>query len=129
MRAKPRGCTIALPSYPERAMPNPPRLTAADFDPEVLRLFDQYVHGMIDRRGFLAGAARFAVGAAGAAGLLAALSPRFAAAQQVGPDDARLVANYVEFASPNGYGKARGYLVRPKSAKGALPQVLVVHEN
>lgn len=106
-----------------------PRQSASDFDPEVLRLFDQYVHGMIDRRGFLAGAARFAVGSAGAAGLLAALSPQFAAAQQVPPDDARLSAKYVEFASPKGYGKARGYLARPAKAKGALPIVLVVHEN
>ena len=110
-------------------MPYPPRLSAADFDPEVLRLFDQYVHGTIDRRGFLAGAARFAVGGAGAAGLLAALSPQFAAAQQVKPDDARLATRRVEFASPHGYGKARGYLVRPTSAMGALPVVLVVHEN
>ena len=71
-------------------MPNPPRQKASDFDPEVLRLFDQYVHGIIDRRGFLSGAARFAVGATAAAGLLAALSPQFAAAQQVKPDDKRL---------------------------------------
>jgi len=106
-----------------------PRHTASDFDPEVLRLFDQYVHGMIDRRGFLSGAARFAVGSAGAAALLAALSPQFAAAQQVKPDDARLSAKYVEFASPKGYGKARGYLARPAKAKGPLPVVLVVHEN
>ena len=105
------------------------RQTASDFDPEVLRLFDQYVHGMIDRRGFLAGAARFAVGSAGAAALLAALSPQFVAAQQVQPDDARLSAKYVEFDSPKGYGKARGYLARPAKAKGALPVVLVVHEN
>ncbi|MDQ3229830.1 MAG: dienelactone hydrolase family protein, partial [Pseudomonadota bacterium] len=91
-------------------MPTPPRSKASDFDPEVLRLFDQYVHGAIDRRGFLIGAARFAVGAAGAAGLLAALTPQFAAAQQVKPDDARLTARYVEFASPNGYGAGRGYL-------------------
>ena len=110
-------------------MPNPPRLAATDLDPEVLRLFDQYVHGMIDRRGFLAAAARFAAGGAGAAGLLAALSPRFAEARQVEPDDARLAASHVEFASPHGYGKARGYLVRPKAAHGALPVVLVVHEN
>jgi carboxymethylenebutenolidase len=110
-------------------MPNPPRPKASDFDPEVLRLFDQYVHGLIDRRGFLTGAARFAVGATTAAGLLAALSPRFAAAQQVKPDDARLSARYVEFASPKGYGKARGYLARPAKAKGPLPLVLVVHEN
>jgi carboxymethylenebutenolidase len=110
-------------------MPTPPRQKASDFDPEVLRLFDQYVHGIIDRRGFLTGAARFTVGATTAVGLLAALSPQFAAAQQVKPDDKRLSAKHLEFASPKGYGKARGYLVKPAKAKGPLPLVLVVHEN
>lgn len=110
-------------------MTTPPRKQASDFDPEVLRLFDQYVHGLIDRRGFLAGAARFAVGATTAAGLLAALAPKFAAAQQVKPDDQRLSAKYLEFASPDGYGTGRGYLVRPAEAHGLLPLVLVVHEN
>lgn len=110
-------------------MANTPRSKASDFDPEVLRLFDQYVHGNIDRRGFLARAARFAVGATGAASLLAALSPQFAAAQQVKPDDKRLSTRYVEFPSPKGYGKARGYLAKPAKAGGPLPVVLVVHEN
>src|SRR5688572_24831384 len=100
-------------------MANTPRSKASDFDPEVLRLFDQYVHGNIDRRGFLAGAAS----------LLAALSPQFAAAQQVKPDDKRLSIRYVEFPSPKGYGKARGYLAKPAKAAGPLPVVLVVHEN
>ena len=110
-------------------MTTTPRSKASDFEPEVLQLFDQYVHGVIDRRGFLAGAARFAVGAATATGLLAALSPQFAAAQQVKPDDARLSAGYVEFPSPHGYGTGRGYLVKPVNAAGPLPVVLVVHEN
>ena len=110
-------------------MSHPPRSTANGFDPAVMRLFDQYVHGDIDRRGFLQGAARFAVGSAGAAGLLAALTPQFAAAQQVAPDDARLSAKFVEFPSPQGHGTARGYLVKPADAKGPLPVVLVVHEN
>ncbi|MGH8077508.1 MAG: dienelactone hydrolase family protein [Lysobacter sp.] len=110
-------------------MTSPPRKTSSDFDPEVLSLFDRYVHGVIDRRAFLAGAARFAVGATTAAGLLAALSPQFAAAQQVKPDDPRLSAGFIEFASPQGHGKGRGYLVRPASARGPLPVVLVVHEN
>ncbi len=110
-------------------MTKPPRPTADAFDPAVMRLFDRYVHGDIDRRGFLQGAARFAVGSAGAAGLLAALSPQFAAAQQVAPDDARLVARYLEFASPKGYGTGRGYLVKPAKTDGALPVVLVIHEN
>ena len=110
-------------------MTTPPRKTANDFDPEVLQLFDQYVHGAIDRRGFLTGAARFAVGASAAAGLLAALSPQFAAAQQVKPDDKRLTARYVEFASPDGYGTGRGYLVKLAKGRGKRPVVLVVHEN
>jgi carboxymethylenebutenolidase len=110
-------------------MARPPRLKASDFDPEVLRLFDKYVHGVIDRRSFLVAAARFAVGTTGAAALLASLSPRFAAAQQVAPNDRRISAEYAEFSSPKGYGTGRGYLTRPAKAAGPLPVVLVVHEN
>ncbi len=106
-----------------------PRQTAADFHPEVLRLFDQYVHGGIDRRGFLDGAAKFSVGGVSAAALLQSLSPNFAQAQQVPKNDPRIKAEMLEFASPQGYGKARGYLVRPATASGPLPTVLVVHEN
>ena len=106
-----------------------PRLTAADFDPAVLKLFDQYVHGAISRRGFLEGAARYAVGGTTAAGLLAALAPDFASARQVDPADPRLLASTLAFDSPQGYGKASGYLVRPAKAAGDIPAVLVVHEN
>ncbi len=105
------------------------RLAAQDFDPEVLRLFDQYVHGGLDRRGFLDRAAKYAVGGTTAAGLLAALSPQFAAAQQVAPTDARIKTARVEFSSPKGYGTVRGLLARPTAASGPLPVVLVVHEN
>jgi carboxymethylenebutenolidase len=105
------------------------RKTAADFDQEVLDLFDRYVHGDIDRRGFLERAARYAVGGMTASMLLDALSPRFAEAQQIPKDDARLKASMVEYASPRGQGKMRGYLVRPAGAPGKLPGVLVIHEN
>jgi len=106
-----------------------PRLTPRDFDPEVMRLFDHYVHGRIDRRGFLDGASRYASAGMTAAMLLEALNPRFALAQQVKPDDTRLTARYIEIDSPAGYGKVRGYLVKPKDAPAKLPAVLVVHEN
>ena len=66
------------------------RKTAADFDQELLILFDAYVHGAIDRRGFLNKASKYAVGGVTAAMLLDQLSPNFAAAQQVTPDDKRL---------------------------------------
>ncbi len=103
---------------------------AGDFDQELLDLFDAYVHGGIDRRGFLERAAKFAVGGVTAAMLLDELSPRFAEAQQVPKDDKSLSASYIEYDSPQGNGKMRGYLVRPADAKGKkLPAVLVVHEN
>ena len=107
-----------------------PLSAAADFPPEVLRLFDAYVHNLIDRRAFLDGAGKFAVGGLTAAGFLDALSPRFAAAQQVSPDDGRLHAERLEFPSPRGYGKGRGYLVKPAGKDpGKHPAVLVIHEN
>jgi carboxymethylenebutenolidase len=105
------------------------RKRAEDFDQDLLILFDAYVHGDIDRRGFLDKAARFAARGVTAAMLLDMLSPKFAEAQQVPKDDKRLKAEYVEYASPQGYGKMRGYLARPASAAGKLPGILVVHEN
>ncbi len=106
------------------------RKTAGDFHPEVLKLFDQYVHGQASRRDFLVGAAKYAaLAGVTATGLLAALSPQFAAAQQIKPDDARITTSYVEIDSPNGNGKIRGYLVKPTKAAEKLPTVLVVHEN
>ena len=102
---------------------------ATDFDQELLNLFDQYVHGDIDRRGFLDRAGKFAVGGVTAGMLLDALNPKFAEAQQVATDDKRIKAEYVEYPSPQGYGTMRGYLVRPAGASGKLPAILVVHEN
>ena len=73
--------------------------TAADFDPEVMKLFDQYVHGAIDRRGFITSASKYAVGGVSATMLLEMLSPNFAAAQQVKKEDPRIVAKTVESTS------------------------------
>lgn len=104
------------------------RLTANDFDPEVLQLFDGYVHGHLSRRDFLARASRYAVGGATAATLLAQLSPSFAA-PLVAASDTRLKTSYEEFPSPQGYGTVRGYMAVPANARGKLPAILVVHEN
>src|SRR5437660_93828 len=105
------------------------RKKASDFDQELLNIFDEYVHGAIDRRGFLDRAARFAAAGMTAAMLLDALNPRFAEAQQVAKDDKRLKTQYVDYESPQGTGKVRAYVARPSDATGKLPGILVVHEN
>jgi carboxymethylenebutenolidase len=105
------------------------RKTAHDFDQELLVLFDAYVHGIIDRRGFLDKAAKFAVGGVTAAVLLDQLSPKFLEAQVIKPEDSRIKVQYVEYDSPKGSGKMRGYLAAPAKPSGKLPAVLVVHEN
>src|SRR5262245_5866535 len=86
-------------------LPAMERKTTRDFDQELLHLYDQYVHGGIDRRGFLDRAAKFAVGGVTAAMLLDQLSPQFAEAQQVKPDDGRVKTEGVSYPSPNGNGK------------------------
>jgi carboxymethylenebutenolidase len=105
------------------------RKTAHDFDQDLLILFDAYVHGALDRRGFLDKAAKYAVGGVTAAMLLDQLSPKFAEAQVVKPEDTRIKVGYVEYDSPNGSGKMKGYLAQPAKASGKLPAILVIHEN
>ena len=104
------------------------RKTAHDFDQDLLILFDAYVHGALDRRGFLDKAAKYAVGGVTAAMLLDQLSPKFLEAQVVKPEDPRIKVQHVEYDSPKGYGKMRGYLAQPAQG-GKLPAVLVIHEN
>jgi carboxymethylenebutenolidase len=105
------------------------RLTAQDFQPEVLQLFDRYVHGDLSRRGFIDQASRYAGSSAAAVGLLTALSPQFARATVVQPNDPRIVTRQQAYDSPQGNGKVSGLLAKPANAKGKLPVVLVVHEN
>jgi carboxymethylenebutenolidase len=105
------------------------RKNAHDFDQELLVLFDAYVHGAIDRRGFLEKAAKYAVGGVTAAILLDQLSPNFAEAQVVKTDDERLETERIEYDSPKGSRKMRGYFVRKARADAKLPGILVIHEN
>lgn len=105
------------------------RKRASDFPHEVLQLFDGYVHGEIGRRQFLDRAARYAVGGMTAAAMLESLRPDYALAAQVAKDDRRIHAEYVTYASPQGSGTMRGYLVRPAKTDGKVPGVVVIHEN
>lgn len=104
------------------------RKTAKEYPQELLDLFDRYVHGDIDRRNFLDGAKKYAVGGVTATAIWESLRPNYAWAQQVPKDDPRIKTEIVTVPSPEGNGNIRGYLVRP--AKGTkFPAVLVVHEN
>ncbi|WP_426994010.1 dienelactone hydrolase family protein [Methylomonas sp. CM2] len=105
------------------------RQTANDFHPEALKKFDEYVHGDISRREFLSSVPKYALLGLTAEALLDALNPRFALAQQVAGNDPRIKTSYLEYPSPQGNGKVRGYLAQPANAKGKLPVVLVIHEN
>lgn len=105
------------------------RMTAKDFDQELLDLYDYYAHGKITKREFLDRAGKFAVGGMTAAALLSMLSPNYAMAQQVSFNDPDIHADYIMYPSPNGTGDVRGYLVRPSNTEARLPAVLVIHEN
>jgi carboxymethylenebutenolidase len=105
------------------------RKKAGDFPPEVLKLFDSYVHGWMSRRDFLDRAAKFAVGSFTAAAMLESLRPNYALAQQVAKDDSRIKTEYATYPSPQGSGTMRGYFARPANAVGKLPGMVVIHEN
>jgi carboxymethylenebutenolidase len=94
-----------------------------------MKLFDLFVHGDIDRRGFIDGAKTVAVGAAAATAFLEELQPRFAAAEVVKRDDPRIAGKTLEVPSPDGNGTVKGYFVHPAKVDGKLPTVLVIHEN
>lgn len=105
------------------------RKKASDFPKEVLALFDGYVHGHIQRRDFLEGAAKLLGGGAAALGVLEALRPNYAWARQVEPKDSRIRQEYVTYPSPAGSGTMRGYMAFPAGATEPKPAVLVIHEN
>jgi len=105
------------------------RMKASDFKQEVLDIFDLYIHGHIDRRGFLDRAQKYAVGGVTAAALLEMLRPNFALGQQVPKDDSRLKISSIDIASPQGNGTIKAYVAKPANAPSKLPVVLVVHEN
>jgi carboxymethylenebutenolidase len=104
------------------------RRKAGDFPPEVLKLFDGYVHGWLSRRDFLDKAGKYAVGGFSAAAMLESLRPNYAFAQQVAKTDARIRTEYLTYPSPQGSGTMKGYFAHPAGA-GKWPGVVVIHEN
>lgn len=104
------------------------RKKASDFDQELLDLFDEYVHGIIDRRKFLDGASKFAVGGLTAAAIFEMLAPNYALAAQVEEKDPRIKAQMITYKSPQGHGDIKAYHVQPADG-GKRGSVVVVHEN
>jgi len=104
------------------------RKVASDYPQELLDLFHEYQHGDIDRRTFLDRAGKFAIGGLTLAAIFESLTPNYAWAQQVKPDDKRIKVGYEVVASPAGNGSIKGYLTRPAKSK-KLPVVIVIHEN
>ena len=117
------------------------RLTAKDFSPELIALYDGYAHGRMTKREFLDRASKFAVAGLTAPAILAAMSPNYAMAQQVDFTDPEILPEYVTYPSPDGHGEVRAYMVRPATPQegqqpgpeaagaGPFPAVVVVHEN
>jgi len=113
--------SIAEPPVHEASQP----LTQQWIDQRIFDLYDEYCHGQIDRREFLARAGMIAGGLA----MAQALMPRYALAQTISFTDPRIKAKYVSYPSPGGTsGTMRGYLVTP-AGQGPFPAVLVIHEN
>src|SRR5687767_3953264 len=104
------------------------RKVASDYPQELLDLFHEYQHGDIDRRSFLEGVGKFAVGGLTVAAIFESLTPNYAWAQQIKPDDQRIKVGYETVASPAGNGSIKGYLARPAKGK-KWATVLVIHEN
>jgi carboxymethylenebutenolidase len=110
--------------------PTRPKLPA-----ELIELYNLFIHGSINRRAFMEGVQRFAIGGLATATIIEALMPNYAKGQQVSKTDDRIKATYETVPSPQGNGSIKGYFVRPVSADSReakatkLPGIIVVHEN
>lgn len=96
---------------------------------EAFDWYDEYAHGLMDRRTFMKKLGGLAALGFSMSVLTSALLPNYAFAEQVSFNDDDIKATYEEFDSPNGHGKGKGYLAVPSTIESKLPVVLVIHEN
>ena len=96
---------------------------------EAFDWYDEYAHGLIDRRTFIARLSMLVTATLTLSVLTSALIPNYAKAEQVSFNDQDIIAKYSTFSSPEGHGEGRGYLVLPAYIANKAPVVLVVHEN
>ncbi|MBM3823068.1 MAG: dienelactone hydrolase family protein [Verrucomicrobia bacterium] len=112
-----------IPVEEPKPIPHPP------IPQEAFDWYDEYAHGIIDRRTFMNRLSTLAAAGFSMNILLSALMPNYANAEQVSFNDPDIKARFAVFPSPHGHGEGRGYLVVPASIKGKAPAVLVIHEN
>lgn len=109
--------------------PLPPLQSPHPIPQEAFDWYDEYAHGMIDRRTFMARLATITTAALTMGTLVAALTPQYTEAEQVSFNDPEIKATYAAYPSPQGHGEGKGYLVIPSNLEGTAPVVLVIHEN
>ena len=95
---------------------------------EMIKLYDEYTHLTLDRRGFMDKLTKLVGSSAAAAAVVPMLAADKARAAVVADDDARIVTERVSFPGPSGK-TISGLLAKPRDATGKLPAVLVIHEN
>ena len=105
------------------------RLTAKDFDPRILELYDHYAHGKMTKRELLKNIAKYTAASVTALSVFNNLMPNYALAEQVNFNDPEIKANYITYNSGNGNGKINAYYVKPSKITEKTSAVLVIHEN
>ncbi len=112
-------------------LPQPEEMTTSErpIPQEAFDWYDEYAHGLIDRRTFLERLSTLTAAGFTMSALLTALTPNYSLAEQVSFNDETILPKYGTFPSPEGHGEGRGYLVIPRNLTGKAPTVLVVHEN
>jgi len=95
-------------------------------DKKIIDLYDDYTHGLLDRREFIKKLAVLAGGTVAAIALLPLIENKYAQAQVVPKDDPRLYVENIKY--PGETGDVLAHFARPKGDK-KLPGVIVIHEN
>jgi len=105
------------------------RLTAKDFDPKILELYDHYAHGKMTKRELLKNIGKYTAAGVTALSVFNNLMPNYALAEQVNFNDPEIKANYITYNSKNGNGNTNAYYVKPSKITKKTSAVLVIHEN
>jgi carboxymethylenebutenolidase len=95
-------------------------------DRKIVDLYDEYTHGLLDRREFLKRLSVLAGSAVAANALLPLLEASHAKAEIVPKNDPRLQTEDIKY--PGARGDVRAYFARPKGDE-KLSAVVIIHEN